>query len=63
MRWILLALGVIMMLMGITWALQGANVLLGSPMSGDPFWLIVGIAVALVGAALAIVGWRRQPKS
>jgi hypothetical protein len=63
MRWILLVLGVLMMLMGITWALQGANVLLGSIMSGDPFWLVAGIAVALVGAALAILGWRRQSKN
>lgn len=63
MRWILIVLGVIMMLMGIVWTLQGANVLLGSPMSGDPFWLVVGIAVALVGAALTSFGWRRKPKS
>jgi hypothetical protein len=63
MRWILLFLGVIMMLMGITWTLQGANILLGSIMSGDPFWLVVGIVAIIVGAALAIFGWRWQSKS
>jgi hypothetical protein len=63
MRWILLVLGVLMTLLGITWILQGANILLGSIMSGDPFWLVVGIVVTIVGAALAIFGWRRQPKS
>jgi len=60
MRWVLLIVGAIMTLIGIVWALQGASVLLGSPMTGKPFWLIVGIVVAILGVALATYGWRRQ---
>jgi hypothetical protein len=59
MRWILVILGVLMVLMGIVWALQGANLLLGSPMTGNPFWLVVGIVIIVVGAALSFFAWRR----
>ncbi|MCC6455921.1 MAG: hypothetical protein IT328_13295 [Caldilineaceae bacterium] len=58
MRWILFVLGILMVLMGGIWALQGANLLLGSPMTGDPFWLVVGIVVIVVGAALSFFAWR-----
>ena len=60
MRWLLRILGIIMLLMGGVWALQGANIFLGSPMSGDPFWLVVGTAVFIGGAVLSYFGWRRQ---
>lgn len=60
MRWLLLGLGIIMVLIGIIWSLQGANILLGSPMTGDPFWLAVGIVVIVVGVALSLIGWRRR---
>ena len=60
MRWLLRILGIIMLLIGGVWALQGANILLGSPMTGDPFWLVVGIAVFIGGAVLSYFGWRRQ---
>ena len=63
MRWLLRILGVLMLLTGSIWALQGANILLGSPMTGDPFWLVMGIVVLRVGAALSFLGWRRQTNS
>lgn len=62
MRWILLVLGVLMVLTGGVWALQGANVLLGSPMTGDSFWLVLGIVAILVGVALSLFGWRLRPR-
>ena len=34
---------------GAVWILQGANILGGSFMSGQPLWLYIGIAVAIAG--------------
>ena len=40
----------LLILLGIVWILQGANILGGSVMSGQSQWLYIGIVVALVGA-------------
>jgi hypothetical protein len=48
-------LGGFLLVIGLVWALQGMNVLLGSFMSGQPKWLYIGIVVAIAGAAL--LGW------
>ena len=55
--------GVILVLMGITWFLQGANVLTAgrSPMIGDPHWEYYGALAALIGLALLVVARRRKP--
>ena len=50
---------VLMILIGVVWILQGANVLGGSVMSGQSQWLYIGIVVALAGAALLY--WLRRP--
>ena len=47
--------GVIMLLAGILWTLQGANILGGSVMSGQSQWLYNGIVVGLAG--LAVLYW------
>lgn len=47
--------GLLLMLVGIVWVLQGANVLGGSVMSGQSQWLYIGIVVAVVGAGLVWV--------
>jgi hypothetical protein len=54
-----LILGVIAILGGGVWILQGSGVLPGSFMTGQRMWLIIGIVVALVGMALAYNGIRR----
>jgi hypothetical protein len=51
-----LIVGVVLLLLGLLWALQGAGVVGGSFMSGKVMWLVIGIVVALVGAALGSVG-------
>jgi hypothetical protein len=59
MRWALIVVGVLMLLMGSVWTVQGINVLPGSVMSGQSFWAIVGVILLIVGAALCYFGWRR----
>jgi hypothetical protein len=60
MRWVLLVLGLILVLLGGIWTLQGAGILLGSPMTGDSFWTIVGLLVVIAGGVLIFFGMRRQ---
>ncbi|GAB3012571.1 hypothetical protein [Mycobacterium bourgelatii] len=54
-----LALGVIVALFGLIWALQGFGVLQGSPMSNTTTWSIIGPITSLIGIALAVFSWRK----
>jgi hypothetical protein len=54
------ALGVVLVLMGLIWTLQGLDVLKGSSvMSGKPLWAVIGPIVALAGIALIVGRLRR----
>lgn len=48
-------LGVLLVLVGIVWILQGLNVLPGSMMSGQLVYAVLGLVVGAAGAGLA---WR-----
>jgi hypothetical protein len=49
--------GILLLLIGLVWTLQGANVLKGSQlMSGKPMWLVIGIVVAVAGLVLGYFG-------
>lgn len=54
-----LALGVIVALFGLVWALQGFGVLEGSPMSNTTTWSVIGPITALLGVVVAVVSWRK----
>jgi hypothetical protein len=54
MKWVLNILGVLLILVGIVWILQGINILLGSFMSGQPLYAVLGIVVAIIGIFLLI---------
>lgn len=58
MRRVPFVLGVVFVLVGIVWTLQGTDVLGGSFMSGDPLWLGIGIVLLVVGAFLLVLGVR-----
>jgi hypothetical protein len=58
-RWVLLVVGILLVLLGLLWTLQGLDVLGGSAMSGVTLWAVVGPIVAVVGLVLVIVGARR----
>ena len=60
MRIALNVLGVLCLLAGCVWILQGINVLPGSFMTGQTKWAIYGALLAVVGIALLISGRRRR---
>ena len=60
MRLVLVVLGVIVLLAGVVWALQGAGVLLGSFMSNDATWLWIGTITAIVGFGILVFGIRSR---
>jgi hypothetical protein len=62
MRIALTIIGVVFVLLGAVWCLQGMNVLLGSPMSGQSEWTRNGAILAVVGLAIVAVGNRRRRK-
>ena len=61
MRWIVIGVGIIMLLLGAIWLLQGIGVLPGSFMSGQSFWAVVGLILIVAGAAVCFLGIRRRP--
>ena len=63
MRFGSLVLGVIGLLVGAIWILQGAGVLPGSFMTGERLWLAIGIVVAVIGLALTYRGLQRPAGS
>lgn len=52
-------LGLVLLLIGGLWILQGSGVLAGSAMSGQSQWLYIGIVVALVGLVTLYRTYRR----
>jgi hypothetical protein len=53
--------GVVLVLMGSVWFLQGIGVLPGTFMRNNPTWVLIGAVTAIVGAALLL--WRRGTPS
>jgi hypothetical protein len=56
---IALAIGILLVLVGALWTLQGLDVIGGSGMSGVAIWAVIGPFVALVGVIVAL-GARRK---
>jgi hypothetical protein len=52
LRWVKTAVGIVFVVVGVVWILQGLNLVQGSFMSGQTMWLLIGIILALVGAWL-----------
>jgi len=49
-------LGIVMVLAGGVWFLQGIRVIPGSFMTGSRFWMVVGALIAIVGVVLLARG-------
>ena len=64
MRIVFVVFGVLILLAGAVWALQGAGFIPGSIMSNDPTWLWIGAITAVLGLGVLTFGIRsrRTPK-
>jgi hypothetical protein len=59
MRIFLSIVGILAVLVGIVWILQGFNILLGSMMSGHLQYAVWGLGAAVVGILLLVYANRR----
>jgi hypothetical protein len=48
------AIGVVLLVAGVVWILQGSGLLKGSFMTGQSRWLSIGIACAVLGLVLLL---------
>ena len=53
------AVGLLVAVFGLIWALQGFGVLQGTPMSNTTTWSIIGPITVLIGIAIAVISWRK----
>jgi hypothetical protein len=60
MRIVLNIFGVLCLLLGCVWILQGINILPGSFMTGQTKWAIYGGVLVVVAAVLLISAHRRR---
>jgi len=56
---VLVAVGVVAIVAGVTFALQGFGVVGGSAMSGSSLWAALGPLIALAGLLAVVTGVRR----
>ena len=57
-RNLIVPVGVVILLIGALWTLQGLGYVGGSGMSGKTIWAVIGPIVGLAGLGLAVVGVR-----
>ncbi len=56
-------IGVVLVLLGGLWFLQGMDVLRGNVMSGQTQWVFIGGIAALLGVGLLVFVNRRRPST
>jgi uncharacterized membrane protein YdcZ (DUF606 family) len=62
-RTAIVAVGILILLAGTVFALQGANVIGGSSMmNGSSTWIYVGGLLAVVGLLITIMGFASKPR-
>jgi hypothetical protein len=58
--WLPLTLGLLAVVVGAVWTLQGLDYLSGSAMSGNKLWAVVGPIVVLAGVVVLALGLRAR---
>lgn len=61
--WLTMVLGLLALVLGAVWTLQGLSVLGDSVMSGVQIWSIIGPVVAVIGLVLIITGLRTRNRA
>lgn len=59
---ILSGVGILLLLVGAVWVLQGINVLPDSFMTGQIFWAFMGAVCLIAGGGLLYLGLRRASR-
>jgi uncharacterized membrane protein HdeD (DUF308 family) len=60
MRIVMIVSGVLCLLLGCVWILQGVNILPGSFMTGQTKWAIYGALLVIIGIGLLFSANRRR---
>ncbi|MBG0568302.1 hypothetical protein [Actinoplanes aureus] len=58
--WLTMSLGLLAMVLGAVWLLQGLGYLTDSLMSDELFWAAAGGVLLVVGLVLVVIGMRRR---
>ena len=58
----LIGLGVLLLIMGVIFGLQGVGTLGGSAMSGKTLWAVLGPIIAVVGLVMVLIGLRKTAR-
>lgn len=58
-RWMAPVAGVLLILLGGLWTLQGIGLVGGSFMTGSRLWLVIGLILVVAGVALLLRRGRR----
>jgi hypothetical protein len=62
MKYGLLVVGVVLLLTGLVWTLQGLNIVKGSFMTGQSLWLLIGLLCLVAGVGVSLAGFRMRRK-
>lgn len=57
---VLVIIGLVAVLVGGVWALQGSGVIGGSGMSNSPTWLVIGAVLVVAGVLMVVLGARKR---
>jgi len=61
MRIVGVVVGLLLIVVGVVWILQGINVLPGSFMSGRPGYAVLGLVAIVLGLVVLLRSARRRP--
>ena len=60
-QWVGRIIGIVLVLVGGLWALQGLGVVGGSAMTGSTAWLVIGLVTVGMGLAVLLPPLLRRP--